>query len=205
MVSTLEGIKAWFEKYEAHISTASLLLGFVVDNLTLKRIDLPFENIVLFSYLVISALGIVLINLYDTGKLHEKLIEKTRFLLPHIVQFAFGGLFSGFFVFYSRSASFLTSWPFLVLLLAIMIGGEVFKKYYLRVGFQIGVFYIALFSFAIFYIPILVGKIGSWVFLLSGLVSLTVIGLFLYFLLLIVPERIKNNKKIIGNVIGGAF
>lgn len=201
----MKKIKEWFEKYEVYISTGSLLLGFVIDNLTLKRIDLPFENIVLFTYLAISAIGITLINLYDAGKLHEKLIEKTRFLLPHIVQFAFGGLFSGFFVFYSRSASFLSSWPFLVLLLAIMIGGEIFKKYYLRLSFQIGVFYIALFSFSIFYIPILIGKIGIFVFLLSGLVSLVLISLFLYFLLLFTPQSIRANKSILGLVVGGAF
>ena len=205
MQSKFGKIKAWFEKYEAYISTGSLLLGFAIDNLTLKRIDLPFENIVLFTYLAISAIGITLINLYDTGKLHEKLIEKTRFLLPHIVQFAFGGLFSGFFVFYSGSASFFTSWPFLVLLLVIMVGGERFKHYYLRIGFQVGVLYIALFSFSIFYIPVLTGKMGVWTFLLSGLSSLVIIALFLRFLLQIVPDVIKKNKRIIGCAVGGAF
>ena len=200
-----EKIKNFYTSHERHLSSLALLVGFVVDNFTLQRIDLWFENLVLFSYLGVAGLGIVSVNLYESGRIRGRVVEKLMPLLPLVIQFAFGGLFSGYFIFYSRSASLAGSWIFIIFLGVLLVGNELFKTRYLRFGFQIAIFYIALFSFTIFYIPILVGSIGVWVFLLSGLVSIGLMGAFLYFIYKIIPWRVQQGAKQLVVIIGGAY
>jgi len=145
--SLFQKYKEFFVRNERYISGGALLLGFIVDNFTLTRIDLQFDNIVLFTYLTIAFLAIVFINFYEEGVLRGAIFERLRFLLPLAMQFAFGGLFSGFVIFYSRSASFVASWPFVLVLIALLVGNEFFKTRYTKFTFRMSVFFTALFSF----------------------------------------------------------
>ncbi len=188
-------IKNWFLRYERHISSASLILGFVIDNLTLQRIDLLFENLVLLFYISVSVLGIVIFNLSKAGVLRINFLEKINFFIPVIIQFAFGGLFSGFVVFYSRSASLSASWPFLLILVGILITGELVKGFYSRISYQLTVFYLAILSYLIFVVPIVVGHMNSFVFVLSGLLSLLVFYGIYRFFELVLPEFFAVYKK----------
>lgn len=173
-------------------------MGFIIDNFTLTRIDQWLDNLILLSYLLIAGLGIFLFNLFESrGWGHG--------IFPLAIQFAFGGLFSGYFVFYSRSASLASSWIFIAFIILFLIGNELSKGKYSRLGFQVGVFFTALFSFSIFYIPILVNKIGAWVFVLSGVVSLIAIRLFVKLLSYITPEKIKDTKIVLFGIVGTIF
>lgn len=203
MQSYIKKIQTFFRTYERSLSSIALIGGFILDSLTLRRVDLLIENLVLGSYIIVAAFGIMLLNLYRGGVLRGKLIEKTHQFLPIIIQFAFGGLFSGFLVFYSRSASFFASWPFLLVLAVLFIGNEVFKKKYIQLTFQLSVFFFVLFSYFIFYIPVLTKKMGDGIFILSGIISLGVIFLFFYILFKTAPLPFQKNKKYtIGSIIG---
>ena len=183
----------------------ALLFGFVVDNFTLTRIDLWFDNLILFSYITLAGIGIVVVNLYESGRLRGRFVGRVSRLAPYIIQYAFGGLFSGFFIFYSRSATLVGSWPFLLLLLGLLIGNEFFKKRYLRFDFQISVFFVALFSFSIFYIPILLGTLGAKIFLLSGFISLILIALFIFLISRLMPQLVSRGRNILIGSIGGIY
>lgn len=198
-------IRRFTERYERHISSVSLITGFIIDNITLQRIDLLFENLVFIGYLTLAGTGILIVNLYEGGAIRSTFLTKIKPFIPIVVQFAFGGLFSGFIIFYSRSASLAQSWPFILILLSILIGNEVLKKYYLHVVFQVAIFFLALFSFSIFYIPILVGSIGGWVFLLSGLVSLAAIIGYILLHTRFVPARIVQARTPLFLSIVGIF
>ncbi|MCK5027400.1 MAG: DUF2914 domain-containing protein [Candidatus Pacebacteria bacterium] len=200
-----ENIKIFYTKYERHISSVALIFGFILDNLTLTRIDLWFDNLVLFTYLAIVGLGIVVINVYDSGRMRWGFIHRLVPWFPIVVQFAFGGLFSGFFIFYSRSASLAGSWLFILILLGLLIGNETFKKRYLRFGFQIAIFFTALFSFFIFYVPIVTKTLGAWTFILSGVISLVIIAVFLYMVYRIIPWRVKQGLRYIVAIVGGIY
>ena len=177
----------WYERY---ISPLSLVAGFLADNyILLRRVDLWTSNLLLFSYLTICALGIVLINLIETGRLRTPWALKVAPFIPVVVQFSFGGLFSGFLSLYSRSAAFAVSWIFVVLLAALLIGNERFTRMYVRFSFQVSLYFTVLFSFLIFYLPVILRQIGPYIFLASG--GLALVGVTLFFLLLrfLVPER----------------
>jgi hypothetical protein len=116
------------------------------------------------------------------GILRNNFLEKINFFIPVIIQFAFGGLFSGFVVFYSRSASISASWPFLLILVGILITGELVRGFYSRISYQLTVFYLAILSYLIFAVPIIVGHMNSFVFILSCLLSLLVFyGVYRFF------------------------
>jgi len=174
----------------AHWPSAAFALGFIWDSLTLTRVDMLYDNIVLTFYLTIAALGIVAFHSHAAGRLRGALLERLAPWLPLIIQFAFGGLFSGYVIYYSRSGTLVGSWPFLVFLLALFIGNELFKKRYQLLVFQFSILFIAFFSYTIFSIPVLVRSIGTSVFLVSGLVSIILTALIISLVYKIAPARI---------------
>src|SRR5581483_9672836 len=83
-------------------------------------------------------------------------------------QFALGALLSGFCVFYIRSASIASSWPFLLFMAAVFIGNEYFHHYHSRLVFVALLLFFSLYSYAIMLVPVLIARIGPVPFLLSG-------------------------------------
>jgi len=199
-------VKEWRMKYEQYISPLALISGFVVDNLTLRRIDLWAENLVIILYLIIAGASILILNINARNiEQSNGLVAKIADFLPFVLQFVFGGLFSVFVVFYIRSASLLVSWPFLIFLIFFLIGNEAFREKYLRLIFQLCIYFIAVFSYSIFVVPIILKKIDERVFFLSGLVSLALIALFIFVIYKIMPEKFKQARNIIFLCIGGIY
>lgn len=194
--STEELIR-WYERY---VSPLALIAGFTLDNFFLRQVDLLVGSFALAGYLGVAAIGIVVINLIETGR------WKHRFILPFApfiavaVQFAFGGLFSGFIILYSQSAALAVSWIFVVGLAALMIGNERFRARYLQFSFQVSVFFIALFSFFILFLPVVFNRVNEWMFYASALVSAATLALFLWVLAGFFPELVRKEKgKVVWN------
>lgn len=200
-----EKMKNLYQKYERYLSPLALLFGFLMDNFTLRRVDLWAENVVLLAYLLISGASIAFLNAYSEEKIRGKIFGKIANVAPFLMQFAFGGLFSAFIVFYSRSASIFTSWPFLIFLIFFLVGNEVFKEKYSRLVFQLNIYFIALFSYSIFAVPVLVGKMGLLVFISSGLVSVAFLALFVFWLYKMTPIKILQSQNILAKSVGMIF
>jgi len=200
-----ERMKQLYLAHERHITTGAFILGFVIDNFTLQRIDLLFENLVLFGYIFVSALSIIVIGVANKKQATTARRSFVQHTAPLTLQFAFGGLFSGFFIFYTRSATLAASWPFLLVLLILLLGNELLKRYYTRLTLQISVFFFALYSFLIFYTPIVLHTMNGWVFLLSGVLSLMVMVLFIKVLSFFIPDQVRRAKYVFGASIGGIF
>jgi len=194
-----------FSRFERPISSLSLIGGFVFDALTLKRVDTFWENIWVIVHLLIVAFCIVLINRNTSTPEEDHDPEKLHFWLVNALQFVFGGLLSTFLVFYFRSGSFFVSWPFLLILALAFVANERLKHHYTRVSFQISFFFLSLFSFAIFVIPVLFHQIGLGMFLFSGAVSLGVLALFLLILKSLARNAFLESKKILTTSITTIF
>ena len=180
-------LKEIFLKHERRIGFLFLAGGFIFDNLTLTRVDLFLDNMVLLFYLVVVAVVIIIIN---------SRAEKFHDFIPYAMQFAFGGLFSGFLVFYSRSGSIAASLPFLLILAVFLVGNEFFQKRYELFNFHLAVFFVAVFSYSIFSLPVLLRKLGAEIFVLSGFLSLAIIFSFFYLIKNISPQKIASHKKL---------
>lgn len=196
----MEELIRWYERY---VSPLSLLAGFLLDTFIFRQVDLWVSSLALLGYLSIASVGIVVINLIETGR------WRNRFLVPFLpfiavaVQFAFGGLFSGFVILYSQSAALAVSWIFIVGLAALMIANERFRKRYLEFSFQISIFFIALFSFCILFLPVVFNTVSQWLFFASVAMSAGILALFLWVLAGFFPELVRKEKKrVMRNAIG---
>lgn len=189
-------VKEFFLKHERALGFAFLISGFIFDNLTLKRVDYLLDNVVLLAYLVIIALGIVSINLG---------LKKVAYLVPYVMQFAFGGLFSGYLVFYFRSAAFSVNWPFLLMLALFFIGNEFLRKHYEQLTLHLSIFFFAVFSYAIFSLPVVFRQMGAGIFLLSGVLSLGVVIGLVYLIQRIAPQRLEGHYRLIVQTISSIY
>lgn len=182
-------------RFKKHWLTFAFFAGFVVDNITLNRVDQVFDNLVLLGYVLLASGSL----LFLYASLAEKVPERFRpFLLkwtPMAVQFSFGGLLSGILVFYSRSGSWFLSWPFLLLILCVIVGNEFITKRAQRLVFNLVVLFVGIFSYAVLVVPVLLGSMGALVFLLSGVVTVLVFAVFVRLLYRIVPNFLTANLK----------
>jgi hypothetical protein len=87
------------------------------------------------------------------------------------------------------------SWPFFLMLGAAFLANENLKSYYARLTFQLSFFFLSLFCFAIFILPVVLHAIGPFIFLLSGAVSLALLYLFLRFLPSGVDEKLSIGRR----------
>jgi hypothetical protein len=191
---------SFIKEHERLLMPVFLLLGFAVDWITLNRVDQIFDNIVLLVYVLLSGIAILLFHsqIQNKGNFFRKIKELSNLLM----QYAFGGLFSGLFIFYFRSSSFITSLPFLLILIGLFLGNELFNKKYQRLLVQISIFYIGIFSYSNLIVPLLVGRINVWIFLFASALSLVFIYGFILLVqkIIIDPDKIKNINKIIAGV-----
>ena len=193
-VSLIRTVFKWFERYERQLSGAGMVGGFAFDNYNFRRIDLPNTQFVFIGYLTLAALSILILHGMAERAARGHKMPRWHGVLPMVAQFALGALWSAFLVFYSRGAVLTASWPFMLVLVAIFIANEVFKKYHSRLIFTAVLLFFALFSYAIVTTPILTGSIGTLTFLISGLVSLILFSLFLKLVKAVGKEQWRGAK-----------
>ncbi|MBI3305928.1 DUF2914 domain-containing protein [Candidatus Nomurabacteria bacterium] len=193
----------FYKKYEHRISSFSLFLGFAFDAFTLKRVDQLFENILIALYLVLIGVFIILIHTTE-NKLGEE-SPKAHFWYVNILQFLFGGVFSAYLILYFRSADIWVTWPFIILLAIIFIANEFLKQHYVKLSIQITLYFLAIYSFLIFFIPVVLHKIGPSIFLFSGLVSIILIYLFIKALFYFIKDRFSKSERLLQSLITLVF
>lgn len=180
----------WIKKYEKHLSALAMVAGFIVDNLVFTRIDLWQTQLLFASYAAACFIAIPLLCYLDARAMGAAApFARWRLILPFVTQFALGGFWSAFVIFYGRAADLGGSWPFLLFVFLIFLGSEYFHKYHARLVFTSVLFFFALYSYAIFEVPIFTGTIGTWTFLLSGGVAVGIFALFTMLIRKVARER----------------
>lgn len=195
-------IKAFYQENKHYQPIIAFFTGFTWDSLTLTRIDLVLDNVIMFSYIMLTGVFILLINLIEEEQLSNKFILKYKDWYPNVVQFFFGGLFSGYIVYYFQSASITKNWLFLLFLLLLFIGNEFIKNRLNNLVFQFVFYYLATYSFFIFYLPVLFKTMGVWTFLLSGIVSSSFVGALIFILFKKMPGKVSSRIKHLAIILG---
>ncbi len=206
ILSSMESIislyKAIIRFVRHHWLTTAFLLGFILDNLTLTRVDQVFDNVVLLSYVILAMISIMLLY----AGIAERYGERTNLFLkskaPILMQYAFGGLLSGMLIFYGRSSSIADSWPFLCVLLGVIYGNETIKDRSGRMVYNLVIFFTGLFAYVVLIVPVVLGKMGPLIFVGSGALALTIMYLFFQILEKIVPNFIELQKRSVVFFIG---
>jgi len=178
-----------------HLLTVSFVAGFAFDNLTLSRVDKLYDNAFLFSYVLVSMIGVFLLYFGTSGKRSERFRIFVTKWAPLLIQYMFGGLMSGLLVFYSRAGSWWAHWPYLLIIVGMILGNELIHKKAQRLVFNLGLLFIGMFSYAALVVPVVLGKMGDSIFLLSGGFALAVFVLFLRLLYFVIPNFMALNTR----------
>ena len=195
----------WVKEYERSLSALAMVAGFATDNLMFRRIDLPNTQAIFVAYLALAAFSILGLHFLERRAHEGHMYARWRALLPMATQFALGGMWSGFLVFYSRSAVVTKSWPYLAVLAAFFIGNEILKRYHARLVFSTVLFFFALFTFSIVTLPIYTHTIGKPTFLASGFLAVIVLIVFLFLLAAINRPQFEAVRGQIAAGVAGVF
>ncbi|MFO1248295.1 MAG: DUF2914 domain-containing protein [Alphaproteobacteria bacterium] len=184
----------WARRHERKISALSLAGGFAFDSWAFGRIDHAATQAVFIVYLLVAGIAIAVLHVLESRPDGRKPSDQTRTILVAVTQFALGCLLSGFCVFYIRSASITSSWPFLLAMAAIFIGNEYMRRYHSRLLFSALLFFFSLYSYAILLVPVVIGRIGRIPFLISGAIAVVVFFFFMRSLARLGHERYRGAR-----------
>ncbi len=202
----INALKNFYSKYERHIGSLTILIGFIFDNLTLRSASIDAQTQVFSLYCLLSGITILFLHYLESKEGRKENSPILHFWVFMLMQFSIGALFSLFFVFYSRGFALSASWPFLLLLFANLVGNELFKKYYTLLSIQVSLFFISIFSFFIYYMPVILHEMSDKVFIYSGLASLMTWFIFMRLLDLVSFSKTnKSRKRIVIGVLSVYF
>jgi len=180
----IQKVLAWAQRNERHLGALVFLWGFITDIITFVFLDISLVNILFAAYLCLAALAILLGHFLSSHPPEKPSVryKSALVLLPLLAQYLIGNLLSGFLIFYTKSSVLLASWPFLILIAAIFIGNEWFRRYKDRITFMAVLLFFTTYAYAIFALPLVVLSLGAYVFLGSTAISLVSFAMFLVLL-----------------------
>ncbi len=196
-----EQLYLFVERNEKILSWVAFLTGFTWDNLTLGRIDRLFDLLILSGLLMVATIGMLAVAYAESELRKPEVISKISAWLPLIMQFSLGGLFSGLFVFYSRSGSLASGWPFVLCITLLLIGNEFFRRRYQGIVFQTAIYFVAALSLSALITPVLLKKMSPEIFLLSTAAAWVWMMIVLKGVRRVAPRRYKEGKWYIRGVI----
>src|SRR4029077_11698066 len=185
----------WAKAHERHLSALFMAGGFAFDSWAFGRIDHALTQAVFIVYLLVAGISIAMLHVLESRPDGRKPSDKTRTILVAVTQFALGCLLSGFCVFYIRSASITSSWPFLLAMAAIFIANEYMRRYHARLVFSALLFFFAIYSYAILLVPLVAHRIGRIPFLISGAIAVVLFFFFMQALARLGHERYRSARR----------
>jgi len=117
-------------------------------------------------------LTIYLYNLVDDGRWKDSFLERYEEYFPLAIQFFFGGLSSAYVIYFSRSVSLSKTVSFFIILLLLLFANEFLKRRISNKYLQFSVYFFLNFTFFTFILPVFIKEMNTYIFMLSGVVSL---------------------------------
>jgi len=164
--------RAFVQRHQRLIPVFSFFAGFTWDSITITRIDAVSDNLIIGLYLILLGYLIILTLYSEQKRLEKPLWIKYSHWYPTGIQFFLGGLFSAYVVFYFKSASFTKTAIFLGLLILLLVANEFLKNKLTNTYLLISLYFLATFSFFIFFIPVITGFMNIFTFIVASLVGL---------------------------------
>lgn len=174
-MSAVRWADAW-RVLRRHSTPAMFVAGFLFDFLTMQRIDAWVDLAFQLAYLSALTGLLVLQHREAAGRWTPGpfVARPWRYNLEAL-HFVYGGLLSAYVVLYFRSSTSARPAVFLLLLVGVMVINEV--PFVRGAGYRLrlGLYGFCVLSFLTYFVPILIGRIGGWVFVLSWLASAAVV------------------------------
>jgi hypothetical protein len=161
-----------YRRYEKQIPIVAFIAGFLYDSLTLTRIDLALDNVILFAYTILSGILLVIWALAEQQRWQPPFVVKHLDWIVFGINFLLGSLLSSYVVFYFKSAGVAKSYLFVGLLIALLLANEFYSHRLQTLRRQIAVYFFCSFSFFTFFLPTYTHILNVFMFVFSGLIAL---------------------------------
>ncbi len=188
-------LRAYLRLRKKYLPVIFFITGFLWDTLTLGRIDRLYDRVILSTYMASLTTCLYLYNVADDGKWKETFFERFEKYQPLAIQFFLGGLSSAFVIYFSRSVSFTKTLSFFVILVVILFANEVLKKRISNKYLQFSAYFFVNFTFFSFFIPVLIKQMNTFIFLVSGFISLSITTALIVFIYRTSPSTRKEISK----------
>ncbi|HXV75730.1 MAG TPA: DUF2914 domain-containing protein [Candidatus Polarisedimenticolaceae bacterium] len=151
-----------------HTSAVMFTGGFLFDLATIRRIDAWTDLSLQLLYLV----GVTTLLLYQhrasLGRWAPPVIlERVWAYNVEVLHFFYGALLSAYVVLYLRSSTRARPLVFLILLVALMFVNEMPRVRRAGYRLRLGLYAFCVISFLNYFVPIVLGRMGDWVFALT--------------------------------------
>ena len=172
----IQSIKESYQKHQRWTPILFFILGFIFDAFMLKRADELLAILQQALYIIISGVFIG-IELVETSRE----VHAPRFLVKlwkyreAILHFLMGTLLNAYTIFYFKSASALSSFIFIAILVVVLIMNEFSRFGKSQTQVHMAFLSLCLISYLVTLSPIILGFIGIIPFLAANLVAIVVI------------------------------
>lgn len=200
-----EFFRTVYRRVRYHWLTVAFFLGFITDVILLNRIDDLVDNLILLFYTLLATTAMLLLYLGVAERVPGILARWCKRYAPMLMQYAFGGLLSGMLIFYGRSGDWIASAPFLLLILGVILGNEFVSKRSDRLIYHLALYFIGLYSYVVLVVPVILGRMGDGIFILSGLLALMWVSFVVQLLYRIIPNFMQQQTKRVILTLGSIF
>jgi len=167
-------LESLLEKYpfiKKHFSYVFLLGGFLFDMATLDRIDQTW-SLVQQGVFLLLIVGVFVLRERVKNIKNRRVLAFLKTYHEYFLQFFMGGLLSAYTLFYFKSASSFTLISFVLVLVVLMFINEQTGLDEGRFPMRYAMMSLCMCSFMLYFIPICIGSVGLFAFVLSMVVSL---------------------------------
>jgi hypothetical protein len=194
----------FYAEHERAVDIAFFVGGFLFDVFTLSRVDAWLSVVQQLIYLVLA--GAILLHIFfDEGRpprALEGMPAPRRWYFEYrnaAVHFLLGALLSVYTLFFFKSSSLFVSFAFLLFLVLVLVLNESQRFKRLGLSFKFALLGVCLLSFSAILVPVVIGSIGTVVFLLSMLVGAVPVALIHRRIRIHAPARsVQAARQIVG-------
>lgn len=174
---TYQRIAAFVHRGERFFMPGMLVGGMATDVLQFHTLSIQTTFTIMGVYTLVCAVTMIIMAIPP----HEerRVLRYVQLVAPFLQQFTIGAMLSTAMLFYWFSGDVAVSWPIIGLLAVFMLSNEVLRHVVTKPHVQAVVFYFAFFSLAAVFAAYVVNSLHPLVFVLGGLASLVVMGIFL--------------------------
>ena len=180
-----------------HSNVVMFIAGFLFDVFTIQRIDSRADLGIQLLYLLVLTCLIVLQHREATGSwTPSPRLQRWWRHNVEVLHFFYGGLLSAYVILYFRSSTGARPLVFFLLLVALFLLNEMPQMRQAGHRLRLGLYAFCVLSFLNYFVPIVAGRMGGWMFLIALVSAAGVVWLLADRLALKGPQHAMERARL---------